>query len=237
MMDKEWISGKEGVNLKFKRETLLNYGLNRWALNKAHSVGSTSELIRDCAPSSYEEWVEFYFNEASQKKKDGLKITREYIIGLGQTLYIKLSEVVQHELDSISEEECIDYAYNLIVNRTYEGYITEIETIYGQLEKAIERKIEPAADKWDRTYSVDFFVKVGEKYVGIQIKPIASGQSLNHYQWVDMHMINHQRFEDKFGGKVFFVYSTKNSSGNKRIYNVEVIEEIKAEINRLESEL
>jgi hypothetical protein len=236
-MEKEWIAGHDGVNLKFKRETLLNYGLNRWALNKAHSVGSTSELIRNCAPSTYDEWVEFYFSEAKQKKKDGLKITREYITALGQTLYVKLTEVVQNELISISEEECIDYAYNLILNRTYEGYVTEIETIYGQLETAVGWKIEPAPDNWDRTYSVDFFIKISDKYIGIQIKPIASGQALNQYQWVEMHMINHQRFENRFGGRVFFVYSTKNTAGNKKIYNVEVIEEIKHEIDRLMSGL
>lgn len=46
-------------------------------------------------------------------------------------------------------QECIDYAYNLVLNRTYEGYKTEIETIYGQLEGAVERKIEPAPDNWD----------------------------------------------------------------------------------------
>ena len=115
-MEKEWISGSEGENLKFKRETLLNYGMNRWGLNKAHSVGSTSELIRTCAPTKYEEWEEFYFTKATQKKKDGLRITREYITGLGKTLYIKLSEVVQNELISITEEECIDCAYNLVLN-------------------------------------------------------------------------------------------------------------------------
>jgi hypothetical protein len=145
-MEKEWITGSEGENLKFKRETLLNYGMNRWGLNKAHSVGLTSELIRTCAPTKYEEWEEFYFTKATQKKKDGLKITREYITGLGQTLYVKLSEVVQNELLSITEDECNDYAYNLVLNRTYEGYKTEIETIYGQSEGAVERKIEPAPD-------------------------------------------------------------------------------------------
>ena len=45
-MNKEWIAGTEGQNLKFKRETLLNYGMNRWGLNKAYSVGSTLELNR-----------------------------------------------------------------------------------------------------------------------------------------------------------------------------------------------
>ncbi len=232
-MEKEWISGSEGENLKFKRETLLNYGMNRWGLNKAHSVGSTSELIRTCAPTKYEEWEDFYFTKATQKKKDGLRITREYITGLGQTLYIKLSEVVQNELISITEEECIDYAYNLVLNRTYEGYKTEIETIYGQLEGAVERKIEPAPDNWDRTYSVDFFIKINDKFIGIQIKPIASGQALNQYQWIEMHKVNHAKFEKEFGGKMFFVYSTKSSAGKKTIYNTEVIEQIRKEIIRL----
>lgn len=234
MIDKEWVSGYEGQNIKFKRETLLNYGMNRWGLNKAHSVGPTSELIRNCAPTKYEEWEEYYFTKAKQKKKGGLIITREYITSLGHTLYIKLSEVVQHELISITEEECVDYAYNLVLNRTYEGYRTEIDTIYGQLEGAIERKIEPAPNNWDRTYSVDFFVQIKDKYIGIQIKPILSGQALNQYQWIEMHMINHQRFESDFGGKVFFVYSIKSSKDKKKIYNIEVIEQIREEIHLLE---
>ncbi|HAJ98613.1 MAG TPA: MjaI family restriction endonuclease [Bacteroidales bacterium] len=232
-MAKEYLSGTDGYNLKFKRETLLNYGMNRWGLNKAHSVGSTSELIRACAPSKYEEWVQFYFTQAIQKKKEGLPITREYITSLGQTLYIKLSEVVQHELEQITEEECIEYAYNLVLNRTYDGYKTEIETIYGQLEGAIGQKIEPAPDNWDRAYCVDFIVKIQEKFIGIQIKPIATGHALNQYQWIEMHRDNHERFATDFGGKVFFVFSFKSSSGTKRIYNSEIIDQIIAEIHRL----
>jgi hypothetical protein len=234
-MTNDWINGTDGRNLKFKRETLLNYAMNRWGLNKASNVGSTSELIRHCAPKEYEEWEEYYFSNAMQKKKDGLKINREFIVGLGQTLYVKLSEVVHNELISITEEECIDYAFNLILNRTFEGYKTEIETIYGQLEKEIGHKIEAAPDNWDRSYSVDFFMKVDKYYIGIQIKPISSGQSLNQYQWIEMHKKNHAKFEKEFGGKVFFVYSIKNSSGKKSIYNVEVIEQIKEEIERLRS--
>jgi hypothetical protein len=232
-MEKEWISGSQGEGLKFKHETLLNYGLNRWGINKAHSVGALSELIRICAPNEFKEWEEFYFAKGKQKKKNGLAITREYITSLGQTLYIKLSEVVQNELASITEEECIEYAYNLVLRRTYDGYRTEIETIYGQLEAAVERKIEPAPDKWDRAYSVAFFIKLNNYYLGIQIKPIASGQALNQYQWIEMHQVNHAKFEKEFGGKVFFVYSIKSSTGKKKIYNAEVIEHIREEIVRL----
>jgi len=233
-MTKEWFSGSDGKNLKFKRETLLNYGMNRWGLNKAHSVGKTSELIRNCSPSTFEEWENYYFSNATQKKKNGIKITFDYIVGLGKSLYIKLSEVVQKELLSITEQECIDYAYNLVLNRTYEGYVTEIQTIYGQLEGILKRKIEPAPDNWDRTYGVDFFIQIKKAYIGFQIKPIESGKSINQYQWIETHEKNHQKFQKEFGGKVFFIYSTKSGGKNKKIHNLEVIDEIISEIKRLE---
>lgn len=144
---------------------------------------------------------------------------------------MKLSEVVQNELESIQEDECVDYAYNLVLNRTYEGYRSEIDTIYGQLESKLNIKIQPAPDKWDRTFNVDFYIEVDDKYIGLQIKPIDSGQALNQYQWIKMHEINHKKFQEKFGGRVFFVYSIK-FGGRKKIYNDEVIDEINNEINK-----
>lgn len=230
-MTKEWISGREGRNLKFKRETLLNWGMNRWALNKTHSVGPTSELIRRCSPKTFEEWETFYFANAVQKKRDGIRVTPEYIRELGQRLYVKVSEVVHSEVSAITEEECIDYAYNLVLNRTYEGYRSEIDTVYGQLESALQVKINPASDKWDRAYNVDFYIQVGERYIGLQIKSV-TGLALNDYQWEEMHRSNHARFEAEFGGKVFFVYSIK-SEKKKVIHNLEVIGAIAAEIERL----
>jgi hypothetical protein len=147
------------------------------------------------------------FDNARQKKRNGIIVTREYIKELGEKLYIKLSEVVQNELESIEVGECIDYAYNLVLNRTYEGYRSEIDTIYGQLESILNVKIHPAPDEWDRTFKVDFYIQIGHKYVGLQIKPIASGQALNQYQWIKMHEVNHERFKEKLGGRVFFIYS------------------------------
>lgn len=233
MPDKEWVKEIEGKNIRFKRETLLNYAMNRWGLNKAYSVGPMSELIRACAPTSFNEWEEFYFNNARQKKKNGIRITKDYVYGLGQTLFIKLSEVVQNELESISEEECIDYAYNLVLNRTYEGYRSEIDTIYGQLESIIQLKIEPAPDNWDRTYGIDFYIKIEESYIGLQVKPISSGQSLNQYQWLEMHRKNHERFTQDYGGKVFFIFSVKGKGKKKKIYNFKVIDDIISEIKTL----
>jgi len=231
-MDKEWIKGREGRNLKFKRETLLNYVMNRWGLNKAHSVGPTSALIRTCSPKTFQEWEKYYFDNAVQKKRNGIKVTKEYITELGRKLYIKLSEVVQNELESIQEEECIDYAYNLVLNRTYVGYQREIDTVYGQLESMLNVKIEPAPDEWDRKFGVDFFLQVKDKYVGLQIKSV-SGLAIDHYLWENMHELSHAKFEKKFGGRVFFVYSRKTKKKGK-IDNPGVVEEIRKEIERLQ---
>lgn len=232
-MEKGWIKGREGRNLKFKRETLLNYGMNRWGLNKTHSVGPTSKLVRSCSPKSFEEWEAYYFENAVQKKKDGIRVTKEYITDLGHKLYIKLSEVVENELESVEEDECIDYAYNLVLNRTYEGYRTEIVTVYGQLESALGVKIQPAPDEWDRAYNVDFFVQVDDKYIGLQIKSV-SGLALDHYQWEHMHEVAHDKFKEKYGGKVFFVYSRKKNK-KARIDNPGVISAIKDEIAILQN--
>ncbi len=231
-MAKEWIIGQDGRNLKFKREALLNYGMNRWGLNKAASVGPTSELIRTCSPKSFEEWETYYFNNATQKKHKGIKITREYITDIGKTIYIKLSEVVQNELESVTEEECIEYAYNLVLNRTYEGYIGEIQTIYGQLEKILNLKIQPAPDEWDRLYNVDFFIKVNDKYIGVQIKPVTFKHTFENYKWQEMQEATHLKFQKKFGGRVFIVFSAKVGD-KKMIKNTEVVEEIKNEIESL----
>ncbi len=232
-MAKEWIKGREGRNLKFKRETLLNYSMNRWCLNRVYSIGSTSELIRTCSPKSFEEWEKYYFENAVQKKRNGIKVTKEYITELGRKMYIKLSEVIQNELESIQEEECIDYAYNLVLNRTYEGYRREINTVYGQLESILDIKIQPAPDKWDRQYCVDFFIQVKDSCIGIQIKSV-SGSALDHYQWEKMHELNHKKFKVKFGGSVFFVYSKKSGKKGK-IENPEIIDEIQEEIRRINS--
>ncbi|MCE5271085.1 MjaI family restriction endonuclease [bacterium] len=201
-------------------------------MNKAASVGPVAELIRKRAPREFEEWEQFYFESAVQKKKSGQRISHEYLEDLGRRLYVKLSEVVKSELFSIKEQECIDYVFNLVLNRTYEGYRTEVETVYGQLEQALGVSIEPAPDEWDRTYNVDFFIRIGERHIGIQIKPVATGKSINDYQWEQMHRRNHERFKAQFGGEVFFVYS-RAVGKKKEIVNQDVLQKIKAEIERL----
>lgn len=148
---------------------------------------------------------------------------------------MKLFEVIKNELYTIQEEEGVNCAYSIALSGTYKGYRSEVGTIYGQLESVLNIEIEPTPDEWDRAFNVDFFIEVRKKFIGLQIKPISSGQALNQYQWIKMHEVNHEKFKKKFGGQVFFIYSVK-SGGKKKIYNLEVIEEIKKEIERLENE-
>jgi uncharacterized protein YciU (UPF0263 family) len=146
-----------------------------------------------------------------------MKIISTHIRDLSEKFYVKLFEVAQNETNSIQEEECMDFAYDLALSMTYGQYRPEIKTIYGQLESVLGVKIEPAPDEWDRTFNVDFYIEVLKKFIGLQIKPISSGQALNQYQWIKMHEVNHEKFKNKFGGQVFFVYSIKSGKKGKYI--------------------
>lgn len=206
------------------KEWILNSAMNRFQLNFKRNVGATSDSIRNCEPKTLKEWREYYFSEVRSK---------EHIIELGKKLYIKITEVIQAEVEEITEEDCINYMFNLVIDRTFDGYMTEIKTIYGQLEKEINYKIEPAPDEWDRLYNVDFFIKIKEKYIGLQIKPVNQGIQLPQiFKEKGIQQQTHLQFEKEYGGKVFYIFSTKNN-GKKVIVNTDVIDEIKSEIERL----
>ena len=212
------------------KEWILNSGMNRFQLNFKRNVGAVSEEIRKCSPKSLEEWKEYYYSKVRSK---------EHIDELGQKLYIKITEVIASEVESITEEDCINYIHNMVINRTFDGYITEIKTIYGQLQielDDLEIKIEPAPDKWDRLYNVDFFIKINSKYIGLQIKPISNVSHIPEiYKEKNIQEKTHNEFTNKYGGKVFYIYSIKEGN-KKRIYNKEVIDEIRNEIIKLKNQ-
>jgi len=206
------------------KEWILNSAMNRFQFNFKKNVGPTSESIRKCSPRNIEEWREYYFKNIRSK---------EHIIELGKRLYIKITEVIQAEVAEISEQDCIDYMMQIVIDRTYEGYITEIQTIYGDLQNMLNVKIEPAPDEWDRLFNVDFFIQIKDKYIGLQIKPVSSGIQLPEiFKEYNLQKETHQKFTEVFGGKVFYLFSEKVGD-RKEIKNKEVIEEIKKEIERL----
>ena len=206
------------------KEWILNSATNRFQLNFKRNVGAVSEAIRRCAPKNLEEWEEYYFENVRRK---------EHIEELGRKLYVKITEVIASEVEAVTEEDCIEYMLQLVIDRTYDGYMTEIRTVYGQLQGLLGVQIEAAPDEWDRLFNVDFFIKVGDSYIGLQIKP-ASGVSHipEIFKERNQQSATHQKFSERYGGKVFYVVSVKEGR-NKVIHNKEVVDEIRAEIKRL----
>ncbi len=207
------------------KEWILNQANMRWGLTKKTKVGPVSELIRKCSPKSINDWENYYYSNVYTKK---------YLEELGMKLYIKVSEVCHSEIESITEDDCTNFIINLVINRTYDGYQSEIQTIYGQLEKALGVKIEPAPDSWDRGYNVDFYIKIKDKYIGLQIKPAGYAYITQIINELEFQETTHEKFTKKYGGKVFYIISIKEDQ-KKIIYNEDVIDEIRNEIKRLQS--
>ena len=110
--------------------------------------------------------------------------------------------------------------------------MTEKKTVYEQLRNILGIKIEPAPDEWDRLFNVDFYIKIKDKYMGLQIKPAGFAFITQIINERKNQLAAHKKFTAQYGGKVFYVISIKDGD-NKKIYNPEVIDEIKQEIKRL----
>lgn len=208
------------------KEWILNSATNRFQLNFKRNVGPTSESIRKCQPKSLEDWADYYFANVK---------SRDHLVELGRKLYVKISEVLVAEIEDVTEQDCIDYIINLVIHRTYDGYVTEIKTVYGQLAEMLEEKIEPASDEWDRLYNVDFFIRIGDHFLGLQIKPASDVSHITQiFKERELQAKTHKAFAERFGGHVYYVISRKEGK-NKIIHNVEVIDEIHHEIKRLQN--
>jgi len=206
------------------KEWILNQANMRWGLTRKKKVGPVSELIRKCSPKVIEAWEGYYYKNVYPK---------QHLEQLGRTLYMKISEVCQAEIESLTEDDCIDFIINLVIKRTYDGYQSEIQTIYGQLQQILGVKVEPAPDEWDRGYNVDFFIKVKDKHIGLQIKPAGYAYITQIINELEFQKKTHEKFTAKYGGKVFYIISVKEGD-SKKIYNTEIIHKIKEEIQRLD---
>lgn len=214
------------------KEWILNQAFNRWQFNRPKYVGKLSEAIRACAPSSIEEWEQYYQEHVRPSGEMLGTSMQEHLEEIGRRLYIKISEQLHAEIRSITEDDCIAYVRDVVIRRTYEGYVTEKETVYEQLEEKLGVDLKPAPDEWDRKYNVDFYIEVGKRFIGIQIKPTTYKQTPEPFKWQKWLQDAHREFESQFGGKVFIVFSA-TVEGKKQIVNPAVIDEIRAEIERL----
>lgn len=210
------------------KEWILNIATNRWGLNKKNSVGPVALWIRECQPKTVSDWEEYYFRKLRDfLKEKGMNFEpEEYITHLGLKLYIKISETLAAEIDEVTENDCVDYIRNLLINRTYDGYQNEVKAIYEYLENLLGVKIHPAPDKWDRLYNVDFFIKTDDKLVGLQIKPLTYEQLPEIHKWREWLERTHKKFKNEQGGEVFIIFTTTKDR-KKVIHNIEAIDKIK----------
>ena len=77
---------------------------------------------------------------------------------------------------------------------------------------------------------IDYLGWVGNKAFGIQIKPVTAKANFGNYSITERMKTSFNNFTERFGGKVFIVFSLDGE-----ISNPEVLDQIKAEIARLDS--
>ena len=165
--------------------------------------------------------------------KNNPKILNE----LGDRLYEKITEVVIPEwteaFKQITKQDCYDYVYEVTIPRTFDGFLTEKSVINDFLAKKFPEVVFEESDSdLDHAGDVDYMGKVGNKAFGIQIKPVTANSNFGNYNLSERMQANFQEFEEKYGGKVFIIFSAK--VGNKKeVKNKAVLDEIAAEIKRL----
>ncbi|MCF8082575.1 MAG: MjaI family restriction endonuclease [Deltaproteobacteria bacterium] len=222
-----------------KKEKVLNYTSNAYQLTRPNKVGRVMALIRECQPSSFDEWESYYFEKAYTATKTPVKVNTEILRELGERLYAKLTEVVIPEwteaFKNITLQDCMDYIFEVTVVRTYDGFLLEKSVINDSLSKIFpDVEFEESEPEMDHAGDIDYLGKVGDKYFGIQIKPITANANFANYKISERMSASFQDFEEKYGGRVFIIFSTR--SGNKKdIVNKTVIKDIESEIVRLKS--
>ena len=221
-----------------KKEHVLNYACQLYQLSRPNKVGAVMALIRDCQPSSLEQWKDWYFENAytaTKNPKKATKVTMESLVELGERLYNKIQEFVIPEWEEafrqLTLQDCIDYVYNVTINRTYDGYIREKSVVNDNLAKRFKDVIFEESDpELDHAGDIDYVAKVGKYQFGIQIKPVTASANFGGYSLSERMKASFEDFTEKYGGKVFIVYSQKEVIANK-----EVVDEIETEIARLKS--
>lgn len=220
-----------------KKEKVLNYTSNAYQLTRPTKVGAVMSLIRECQPTTFQEWEQFYFDNAYTKTKKPIKVTSDLLHELGERLFEKITEVVIPEwteaFSKITLQDCYDFIYEVTIPRTYDGYITEKSVINDFVAKRFPNIIFEESDSdLDHSGDVDYIGIVGNRAFGIQIKPITANSNFGNYNISERMQANFDEFEEKYGGKVFVIFSSKSGS-KKMIRNLEVINEVEMEINRL----
>jgi len=146
---------------------------------------------------------------------------------------LKITEIVipewQEAFNQLTLQDCIDYIYNLTINRTFDGFYREKSVVSGTLEKRFpDVKFVESEPELDHAGDIDYLGYVGDKAFGIQIKPVTAKANFGNYSPSERMKESFREFERKYGGKVFVIFSVDDE-----IMNMEILEEIEKEVARL----
>ncbi|MBV6513759.1 MAG: hypothetical protein FMNOHCHN_03294 [Ignavibacteriaceae bacterium] len=216
-----------------KKEKVLNYATQTYQLSRPNKVGAVMALIRECQPKTFEEWEKWYFENALTSGKSPVKITKETLEELGERLFVKIREIVIPEwteaFNQLTLQDCIDYIFNLTINRTYDGFLREKSVIEDNLAKIFTNiRFEESDPELDHAGDIDYLGWLGNKAFGVQIKPVTSQANFGNYSATERMKESFNEFTNRYGGEVFVVYSIDD-----KIQNQDVIDLIANEIKRL----
>lgn len=190
-------------------------------------------LIRECQPKTFEEWENWYFENAFTDGKNSFKITKENLYELGERLYVKIKEIVipewQEAFNQLTLQDCLDYIYNLTIHRTYDGFIREKSVVNDILAKEFpDVSFEESNPELDHAGDIDYLCWINKKAFGIQIKPVTTKANFGNYSVSERMKASFIEFEKTYGGKVFIIFSLDGEVANKDVLN-----DIESEIKRL----
>lgn len=219
-----------------RKERVLNYACQTYQLSRPAKVGEVMRLIRECQPKSLKDWEDFYFSKATTRTKNPLPISKDTLVELGERLYSKIREVVIPEwteaFQSITEEDCVHYIFNLTINRTYDGFLREKSLISEVFSKQFQDiTFEESDPELDHAGDVDYVGWIDSARsvgFGLQIKPVTASFSFAGYSPSERMRASFAEFTSRHQGKVFIAYSI-----NKELKNQDIIPEIEQEIERL----
>jgi len=154
---------------------------------------------------------------------------------LGERLYEKITEVVipewQVAFSQLTLQDCIDYIFNLTINRTFDGFLREKSVVNDGLAKIFPDVIFEESDtELDHAGDIDYIAKIGNNAIGFQIKPVTAKANFGNYSATERMKASFADFKEKFGGNVFVIFCLDGEIANK-----EVVEEIRKEIEKLNS--
>ncbi|MBS1551664.1 MAG: MjaI family restriction endonuclease [Bacteroidetes bacterium] len=219
-----------------KKEKVLNFATQTYQLSRPNKVGTVMALIRECQPKTLEQWEKWYFENANTDGKTQSKITKKSLEELGERLYVKIKEIVIPEwteaFNQLTMQDCVDYIFNLTINRTYDGFLREKSVVEDNLAKEFpDVKFEQSDPELDHAGDIDYLGWVGEKAFGIQIKPVTAKANFGNYSATERMKNSFENFTSKYGGKVFVIFSVDD-----KIANDDVLKEIDSEIKRMNNQ-